>query len=168
MHRDLGGFLEGCREATSSDARFTWVGEQFLLEKGVEPWGGLPLWIPESDEKHRYFLAENCDKAFRAVAPNVHEALEEASAARDAYLRALDALHAGGLESNVSLKLTQFGLALSSQQCRAIRNSQTRKVATSRKVGRLVQALRKVSWATSSARCCLPVNPYSQRRTFSQ
>src|SRR5205085_6581574 len=62
----MGHFLEGCREATSSDARFTWVGEQFLLEKGVEPWAGLPLWIPESDEKHRRFLAENCDKAFRA------------------------------------------------------------------------------------------------------
>jgi proline dehydrogenase len=43
--------------------------------------------------------------------------LEEASAARDACLRALDALHAAGLESNVSLKLTQFGLALSSQEC---------------------------------------------------
>jgi 2'-hydroxyisoflavone reductase len=62
----MGRFLEGCREATGGDARFTWVGEQFLLERGVEPWGGLPLWIPESDEKHRCFLAENCDKAIRA------------------------------------------------------------------------------------------------------
>jgi 2'-hydroxyisoflavone reductase len=59
-------FLEGCREATGSDARFTWVGEQFLLDKGVKPWAGLPLWIPESDERHRCFLAENCEKAFRA------------------------------------------------------------------------------------------------------
>jgi 2'-hydroxyisoflavone reductase len=62
----MGRFLEGCREATGSDARFTWVGEQFLLEKGVEPWGELPLWIPESDEKHRCFLAENCDEAIKA------------------------------------------------------------------------------------------------------
>ena len=59
-------FLEGCHEATASDARFTWVGEQFLLERGVEPWGNLPLWIPESDERHRCFLAENCEKAFKA------------------------------------------------------------------------------------------------------
>lgn len=59
-------FLEGCREAAASDAHFTWVGEQFLLEKGVQPWGELPLWIPESDEPHRCFLAENCDKAIRA------------------------------------------------------------------------------------------------------
>jgi 2'-hydroxyisoflavone reductase len=59
-------FLEGCKEATGGDARFTWVGEQFLLEKGVEAWAELPLWIPESDEKHRCFLAENGDKAFAA------------------------------------------------------------------------------------------------------
>ena len=62
----MGRFLEGCREATESDARFTWVGEQFLLEKGVQPWGELPLWIPESNERYRCFLAENCDKAIRA------------------------------------------------------------------------------------------------------
>ena len=43
--------------------------------------------------------------------------LEEASAARDAYLRVLDALHASGLETNVSLKLTQFGMDISYDQC---------------------------------------------------
>jgi len=43
--------------------------------------------------------------------------LEEASAARDAYLRVLDAQHAAGLECNVSLKLTQFGLDISYDQC---------------------------------------------------
>ena len=77
----MGRFLEGCREATGGDARFTWVGEQFLLEKGVEPWGELPLWIPESDEKHRCFLAENCDRAaasgltFRPLAETVRDTL---------------------------------------------------------------------------------------------
>ncbi|HJZ99890.1 MAG TPA: proline dehydrogenase family protein [Candidatus Solibacter sp.] len=45
--------------------------------------------------------------------------LEEASAARDAYLRAMDALHAAGLECNVSLKLTQFGMDISYEQCLA-------------------------------------------------
>ncbi|HYH85893.1 MAG TPA: NAD-dependent epimerase/dehydratase family protein [Pyrinomonadaceae bacterium] len=60
------GFLEACRDASASDARFTWAGEQFLLDAGVEPWSELPLWLPESAEKHRYFLASNCDKAFAA------------------------------------------------------------------------------------------------------
>ena len=60
------GFLEACRDASGSDASFTWAGEQFLLDEGVEPWGELPLWLPESLEKHRHFLASNCEKAFAA------------------------------------------------------------------------------------------------------
>ena len=43
--------------------------------------------------------------------------LDEARACRDMYLRMLDALHAAGLEPNVSLKLTQFGLDLSAADC---------------------------------------------------
>ena len=76
-----GRFLEGCREAAGGDARFTWVGEQFLLERSVQPWAELPLWIPESDEGHRCFLAENCDKAaasgltFRTLAETVRDTL---------------------------------------------------------------------------------------------
>jgi proline dehydrogenase len=44
---------------------------------------------------------------------------EEASAARDAYLRVIDAQRAAGLECNVSLKLTQFGMDISYEQCLA-------------------------------------------------
>ena len=45
--------------------------------------------------------------------------LDEAAAARDVYLQALDAIHSGGIRGNVSLKLTQFGLDLSESECRA-------------------------------------------------
>jgi proline dehydrogenase len=45
--------------------------------------------------------------------------LEEAAEARDVYLNALSALHDAGIEGNVSLKLTQFGLDFSYDQCRA-------------------------------------------------
>jgi proline dehydrogenase len=45
--------------------------------------------------------------------------LAEAAAARDVYLRTLDALHENGSEGNVSLKLTQFGLDLSWDECLA-------------------------------------------------
>lgn len=44
--------------------------------------------------------------------------LAEASAAREVYLRALDAIQANAVRGNVSLKLTQFGLDLSAEQCR--------------------------------------------------
>ena len=45
--------------------------------------------------------------------------LEEAAEARDVYLRTLNALHGNGIEGNVSLKLTQFGLDLCAEQCLA-------------------------------------------------
>jgi nucleoside-diphosphate-sugar epimerase len=37
--------LEECRAVSGSDARFTWVPSDRLLEAGVEEWMGVPLWI---------------------------------------------------------------------------------------------------------------------------
>lgn len=45
--------------------------------------------------------------------------LEEAASARDVYLRTLKAIQDSGIQGNVSLKLTQFGLDFSYDQCRA-------------------------------------------------
>ena len=45
--------------------------------------------------------------------------LAEAREARDVYLRTLDTISAGGIQANVSLKLTQFGLDLSYEECLA-------------------------------------------------
>lgn len=42
----IGELLEVCRAVSGSDARFTWVDEQFLLDAGVQPWGELPVWVP--------------------------------------------------------------------------------------------------------------------------
>lgn len=44
--------------------------------------------------------------------------LEEAAQARDVYLKTLDAMRQAGLQPNVSLKLTQFGLDISEEACR--------------------------------------------------
>ena len=45
--------------------------------------------------------------------------LEEAATARDVYVRTLSAIHDSGVRGNVSLKLTQFGLDFSCDQCLA-------------------------------------------------
>jgi proline dehydrogenase len=45
--------------------------------------------------------------------------LEEAATARDVYIRTLSAMHGAGIQGNVSLKLTQFGLDLSTEKCQA-------------------------------------------------
>ena len=57
------GMLEGIRDATGSDARFTWPSEKFLLDAGVEPWTELPFWIPEDMAG---ILAVNVDRAVGA------------------------------------------------------------------------------------------------------
>jgi proline dehydrogenase len=45
--------------------------------------------------------------------------LEEAAEACDVYLRTLDAIQSGGVQGNVSLKLSQFGIDLSEAYCRS-------------------------------------------------
>jgi proline dehydrogenase len=44
--------------------------------------------------------------------------LEEAAEARDVYVRTMTAIHDSGIQGNVSLKLTQFGLDFSYDRCR--------------------------------------------------
>ncbi|MFT3957276.1 MAG: NAD-dependent epimerase/dehydratase family protein [Piscinibacter sp.] len=41
--------LLACRDAAGSDARFSWIADQALVDAKVEPWSELPLWIPEDD-----------------------------------------------------------------------------------------------------------------------
>jgi nucleoside-diphosphate-sugar epimerase len=43
----LGGLLDLCRGVTGSGAEWVRVGEEALVEAGVEPWVHLPLWLPE-------------------------------------------------------------------------------------------------------------------------
>jgi proline dehydrogenase len=47
------------------------------------------------------------------------KSLDEAAACRDMCIRALTAMHEAGLEPNVSLKLTQFGIDFSLEACEA-------------------------------------------------
>jgi len=62
----MGELLETCRSASGSDARFTWVDETFLTERGVLPWAHLPLWMPPSAETHAHFLRIGADRALGA------------------------------------------------------------------------------------------------------
>ncbi|MCA1594506.1 MAG: SDR family oxidoreductase [Acidobacteria bacterium] len=76
--------LEVCREVSGSDAQFTWVGEQFLLDAGVGPWGEMPLWIPyltEEDQATRHFQSVSCAHAvasglkFRPISETIQDTL---------------------------------------------------------------------------------------------
>ncbi len=56
--------LEECKIVSESDASFTWVSEDFLLQEKVAAWSEMPLWMPEEGAPHlRGFMFINCDKA---------------------------------------------------------------------------------------------------------
>ena len=46
----IGGMLDGIKQATRSNAKFTWANAEFLAEQKVRPWGDMPVWIPPTDE----------------------------------------------------------------------------------------------------------------------
>jgi 2'-hydroxyisoflavone reductase len=75
----FGTMLEACRRVSQSDARFTWLAENYLLDSGVQPWSELPLWIPE---KHNGIFEVRNDKAiacgltFRPLADTIGDTLE--------------------------------------------------------------------------------------------
>lgn len=39
--------LNTCKGAANSDCEWVWTDESFLLERGVQPWTEMPLWVPE-------------------------------------------------------------------------------------------------------------------------
>jgi 2'-hydroxyisoflavone reductase len=44
----MGRLLDACKNVSQSNATFTWVNDEFLLEHEVGPFSELPLWIPET------------------------------------------------------------------------------------------------------------------------
>lgn len=81
----MGEVVDVCARVAGSDASFTWVDEQFLLEREVGPWMELPLWLPESDPEAAYFLRVDVSRAtaagltFRPLADTVVDTLAWAS-----------------------------------------------------------------------------------------
>ena len=45
----MGDALAACAAAAGTTPDIVWADERFLLDRKVEPWMGLPLWIPEDD-----------------------------------------------------------------------------------------------------------------------
>lgn len=92
----MGSLLEECKMTTVSDASFTWVSEDFLLQEKIAPWSEMPLWLPEEAAPHlRGFMFINCDKAvgaglsFRPLRDTIKDTLIwHTTACRDENLKA--------------------------------------------------------------------------------
>src|ERR687893_1164272 len=59
----MGRLLEECEAVGGGGAEPVWVTEDFLEEKGVEPFTELPLWVPR---KYAGLLGVDCGKAIEA------------------------------------------------------------------------------------------------------
>lgn len=63
----MGGFVNALvQEAGPEAPKPAWVDETLLVERKVQPWTGLPLWIPESFIDEAGFMLIDCSKAQRA------------------------------------------------------------------------------------------------------
>lgn len=60
------GVLQKCREVSQSDASFTWISEDFLIQEKVGAWSEMPLWIPENVPEMKGFMSIDCSKAVNA------------------------------------------------------------------------------------------------------
>lgn len=58
--------LDECKSVTGSDAQFTWVSEDFLLQENVAAWSELPLWLPEDAPHLKGFMFISPQKAIKA------------------------------------------------------------------------------------------------------
>jgi 2'-hydroxyisoflavone reductase len=74
--------VETCRDVAGSEARFTYVDGDYLVERGVGEWMELPLWLqdPEAAGMHATDVSRAIDAglAFRPLTDTIRGALDEA------------------------------------------------------------------------------------------
>lgn len=72
--------LDTCRTVSESDARVTWVTDEFLLEQGVGEWMELPLWLADpamaAADRADVSRAVGAGLAFRPLADTVRATIE--------------------------------------------------------------------------------------------
>jgi nucleoside-diphosphate-sugar epimerase len=59
----LGGMLDGIKSALESDAKFTWVSEEFLTKEKVQPWSDMPVWTGKEGGLSRTNIERALSKA---------------------------------------------------------------------------------------------------------
>mgnify|MGYP001091046748 FL=1 len=62
----MGDLVDACVAASPDPPVSAWVDEQTLADFHVEPWVGLPLWIPSADPDAAGFMSVDCSRAAAA------------------------------------------------------------------------------------------------------
>jgi 2'-hydroxyisoflavone reductase len=73
----IGGMLNGIKAALKSNARFTWVTEDFLTQQKVEPWSDMPVWTGKDSGVARAKIDRALSKGltFRPLAETARDTL---------------------------------------------------------------------------------------------
>jgi len=77
----MGKMLDGIKQATKSDARFTWAKAEFLAAQKVWAWSDMPVWIPAEGEHLGFSRISNAKAlgkglTFRSIADTTQATLE--------------------------------------------------------------------------------------------
>jgi len=62
----MNDLVKASRDAASAPPRPAWIDEATLVAHGVQPWTGLPLWLPPSEPDSAGFMTMDCTRAERA------------------------------------------------------------------------------------------------------
>jgi 2'-hydroxyisoflavone reductase len=62
----MGDLIDALAAASSSPPRPAWIEDDKLVAHGVEPWVGLPLWLPPSEADSAGFMTMDCSRAREA------------------------------------------------------------------------------------------------------
>jgi 2'-hydroxyisoflavone reductase len=62
----MNDFVKALIAASPAAPRPAWIDEPRLVAAGVEPWTGLPMWLPASEADSAGFMTMNCERAQRA------------------------------------------------------------------------------------------------------
>ena len=62
-HWTMGDVVDACRSIAADAPEPAWIADEVLLAHHVEPWIGLPLWIPASQADNAGFMMIDCNKA---------------------------------------------------------------------------------------------------------
>jgi len=65
-HATIGSFLEACARVTGGGAELCWTDPEVILEAGIAPWTGLPVWVPPGSDLHDALHSSDVSRAVAA------------------------------------------------------------------------------------------------------
>ncbi|MEV6119525.1 SDR family oxidoreductase [Streptomyces sp. NPDC052077] len=65
-HATMGTLLDACARVTGGAAELRWTAPEVITGAGIEPWTGLPVWVPPGGEMHDALHGADVSRALAA------------------------------------------------------------------------------------------------------